>query len=231
MNTASVEAIHGHVEASRAALEAAEEPVRLAAYPALSELLVVNRGFLDLALAREAFRAGDRAGVDAALARVRDVATPRISAGGPEPSDVRVVRRLLAVALEDRAPALAANTEPRPVDAAAACLLVHAEGRWFEPPGGERVACAGRPVLRRILVALARAHLATPGRAVSPAELLAAGWPDERMGQAAARRRLQVMMWRLRELGLRRFLRGDPDGYLLDPAVPVAFDASSARAM
>lgn len=48
-------------------------------------------------------------------------------------------------------------------------------------------------------------------------ELKPLGWPDERMGPASARPRLQLMMSRLRELGLREVIETTDHGYRLVP--------------
>ncbi len=96
-------------------------------------------------------------------------------------------------------------------------LVMASDGRWFTPPAGARVVCGRRPVMRRMLVALAEKHIEAPGRSVGGQELVSLGWPDERMGPASARRRLQVMMSRMRELGLREVIQTTDDGYRIDP--------------
>ena len=52
-------------------------------------------------------------------------------------------------------------------------------------------------------------------------DLVAAGWPDERILSAAAGNRIGVALTSLRKLGLRDILQREGDGYALDPAVPV----------
>jgi hypothetical protein len=107
---------------------------------------------------------------------------------------------------------------------------VDAEGEWFESPSGERVDCSHRPVLSRLLAHLVRERFASPGRAVRSAELVASGWPGERILPSAARNRLKMCLATLRKLGMRELLRTDAHGYLLDPHVPVErIDAARGR--
>jgi hypothetical protein len=93
-------------------------------------------------------------------------------------------------------------------------LRVDARGRWFEAPGGARVLCGSRPVMRRLLV-LVEAACAEPPRPLGTADLVQAGWPDERIRPGAAKNRLHVMMSRLRQRGLRGILIGGELGYVL----------------
>ncbi len=65
------------------------------------------------------------------------------------------------------------------------------------------------------------ARLTTPGRALSADELVAAGWPDERLRPDSARNRLQVALSTLRKLGLRPLLERSKGGYRLAPGVPL----------
>jgi DNA-binding SARP family transcriptional activator len=48
---------------------------------------------------------------------------------------------------------------------------------------------------------------------VSAAELIEAGWPDQRMRAQSARDRLHMMISRIRDLGLRGVLHGDGERY------------------
>lgn len=94
-------------------------------------------------------------------------------------------------------------------------LRIEADGAWFEPPGGSRVACRERRVMRRLLLALTRAHEDRPGTRLTNADLIEAGWPGERVKAEAGRNRLHVMIARMRDLGLRGVLDGDGSGYRL----------------
>jgi DNA-binding response OmpR family regulator len=75
--------------------------------------------------------------------------------------------------------------------------------------------------MRRMLLALVQARLEEPGRALTRDELLAAGWPDERILPRAARRRLEVMVSRMRELGLQGALQTVHGGYRLAPDLQI----------
>jgi predicted ATPase len=166
-------------------------------------------GHLDLCEARRADRRGDpdAAALARARARARLDAACHATTAYAESSDIRVFTRLLERALEVRRPiAAVASTVPR-------TLRVAASGRWIECMGMSRVSCARRPVMRRLLVALTRAHLSQPARGVSAAELIEAGWPDQRMRAQSARDRLHMMISRIRDLGLRGVLHGDGERY------------------
>ncbi len=94
-------------------------------------------------------------------------------------------------------------------------LTIAADGSWFDPPEGPRVVIRSRPVMRRMLLALADARRRDAGRPLSAEQLIAAGWPDQRIIREAAMRRVQVMIGRMRGLGLRDVLETREDGYLL----------------
>jgi hypothetical protein len=100
-------------------------------------------------------------------------------------------------------------------------LRVETRGRWFEAPDAARADCTRRPVMRRILVALVEASGASPPRFLSAAEVVRAGWPDERILAAAARNRLHVTMTRLRRHGLSDLLVANDLGYALSPDVAI----------
>jgi hypothetical protein len=73
--------------------------------------------------------------------------------------------------------------------------------------------------LRRLLVALAKARDERRGIPLEPSELIAAGWPGERLQKRTATNRLRVALHTLRRLGLEDLLLTQMDGYLLDPQV------------
>jgi hypothetical protein len=52
-------------------------------------------------------------------------------------------------------------------------------------------------------------------------DLLAAGWPGERMRADAGAHRVRVAISTLRKMGLRDVLRTEEDGYRLDPCFEV----------
>lgn len=139
----------------------------------------------------------------AAWARDVSQMVPSIdSSGAPWLIEGRILFRLLSTAVATRLP----TVPPR------RALRVHASGRWFELDG-ERVHCGGRRVMRRLLLALAEARLATPARQLTATVLIEHGWPGERMSADSGRNRLHVMLTRMRNLGLRGALEGDDSGY------------------
>ena len=101
-------------------------------------------------------------------------------------------------------------------------LSVRADGSTFRLPGAESdVDLSRRAPLRRILVALAERRRDAPGDAVGLDEIVALGWPGERMGHAAGVNRAHVALAELRKLGLRDVLVTSPDGYALTTACEV----------
>lgn len=130
---------------------------------------------------------------------------PAILSGGPPSIELSVLRRLDALPksstdAEDQAPLRVRE------------LRVAESGSWFRT-GERRVPCAQRPVMRRILLALVQARLKTPGRSLGRDELLRHGWESERMLESSARRRLEVMISRIRALGIDDALETTDDGY------------------
>ena len=102
----------------------------------------------------------------------------------------------------------------------ASTLTLAAHGRRVRLPDGTVLDLMRRAAVRRILVVLARSQ-GDP----SPADaLIAAGWPGERMRPDAARQRLRTAIWTLRRLGFEHLLRTCDEGYLLDPALAIAWN-------
>ncbi|MCA9661530.1 MAG: sigma 54-interacting transcriptional regulator, partial [Myxococcales bacterium] len=127
------------------------------------------------------------------------------------------VRRMLGA----DSPPPAVGRAPVAADDAASAVLVDGEGRWFRLPAGERVEIAHRRALARILAVLVAQRAASPGVPSSMSDLLAAGWPDERVIERAGANRVHVALTALRKLGLRELLLRRDDGYVLDPDADV----------
>jgi tetratricopeptide (TPR) repeat protein len=104
-------------------------------------------------------------------------------------------------------------------------LLVGSEGRWFKVEGAARVDLTGRDALRLVLLRLVDAHEASPGEPVTSADLLASGWPGERIIRTAGALRVRAALSTLRKLGLRSVLISRSQGWLLDAALVVRRDA------
>ena len=96
-------------------------------------------------------------------------------------------------------------------------LVISADGRWFQVPGGRKVTLMRRRSLRLVLRRLLEERLSRPGSALSVDDLLEAGWPGERVVPHAGAARVYVAISTLRKMGLRTFLVSRDDGYLLDP--------------
>ncbi|WP_437502612.1 ATP-binding protein [Sorangium sp. So ce1099] len=183
------------------------------------ELARVASGFVDLALAQAARRAGrgDEAAAGAGAAR-RRIARAREGGAEGAPSsasrsdDVRLLLRIL-----ERSLAALGAPEAR----AEGELLLTEGARFCRPPGGAWHDLRERHAARRLLVALAEQQRRAPGRGLSLAALQEAGWPGERILPGAAANRIYVAMNQLRKLGLKPWLRRDGEGYSLDPALPV----------
>lgn len=97
-------------------------------------------------------------------------------------------------------------------------LVVGADGRFFRL-GDEEVNLGRRGPLRKVLLALAKKRVASPGVGLSNEEVLEAGWPGEKMQHEAGLARVYTTIQRLRGLGLQSLLVTHDDGYLLDEAV------------
>jgi hypothetical protein len=100
-------------------------------------------------------------------------------------------------------------------------LVVDAAGDWFRMPGGARVSCSHRQVLRLLLVAFAAARVEQPGEPVSHESLIQSGWPQERMSLVSGRNRLKQSIAVLRRLGLGNVLKSTRGGYLFSQDVPL----------
>lgn len=169
-----------------------------ASAPALLLTHELQEGFLDLARG------------EAALARVRLRAAEREPRLGMA---ARMVAKLLAAELN-------APFEPRAWDPGPRRLRVARDGSRFEL-GRARADLTRRRVPRALLVALVEGRLHRAGQALPLSELVAAGWPGERIRPDAAANRLYVALSTLRKLGLGPVLYTRNDGYLLDPETEI----------
>jgi tetratricopeptide (TPR) repeat protein len=81
-----------------------------------------------------------------------------------------------------------------------------------------------RPSARAILVRLLRERVARPGVPLPIGELVAVGWPGERILATAATNRVRVAASGLRSNGLEALLVFDRGGYLLDPRIAIGIE-------
>lgn len=158
-------------------------------------------GYLDLALGRHA----------AARERLQAANRPVVDDLGPLDADFlsRLAARGLCRLLGEAEPVRPPPSRPS--------LEIGPEGTWIRVGAGALVvvsAAAGR----RLLVALGQHATARPGAPLSAQELVAAGWPGERILREAGRNRLYVELNKLRKVGLGAVLVTRREGYLLDAA-------------
>ncbi|MGK3959238.1 tetratricopeptide repeat protein [Sorangium sp. So ce118] len=212
------------VEEARRALVPAERLLAQLGDEPDVELARVAWGFVDLALAQAARRAGrgDEAAAHAAAAR-RRIARAREGAEGAPSSasrsdDVRLLLRILERSL-------AALGLPEARAEGERELLLTKGARFVRPPGSGWHDLRERHAARRLLLALTEQQRCAPGRGLSLAALKEAGWPGERILPEAAANRIYVAMNQLRKLGMKPWLRRDAEGYSLDPALPVHYVA------
>ena len=111
----------------------------------------------------------------------------------PLAADARVALRLLSTAI----------ARPK------TNVVIGEDARWFRVGEGERVDLSKRRAPRLILKALAE------GRVLTLDEIIAAGWPGERIQPDAAAARAYTAIKTLRELGLGDHLERRDDGYRL----------------
>lgn len=171
--------------------------------PALSVALSLHRATVTLMAASRG--QGDLAAASAEARALIDRVLPEVERS----DDARFALRMLRRAL--------------PADA----LEVGTAGQWFRVPGREPVSLVSRPTLARVLEALVLARLARPGSPLAWDELLAAGWPDEKVLPSAAQNRVRVALSTLRTLGLRSLLVTESGGHRLDERVSMQRRASS----
>jgi tetratricopeptide (TPR) repeat protein len=182
----------------------------LAAGTEHARLHTLARAHLDLAHARQAQRSG---AVDAART-FRDRAAHVLARSGNPPAgaSVRCGVRLLARVLEPM----------RPNSRSFIARLVVAKGaRSLVLPSGERVDLSRHASLRLIVLALARRHRDGISAGLPSDELLACGWPGERVDPLSGSARVRVALSRLRSLGLRDLLVRIDHGYVLAPEIAV----------
>ena len=99
---------------------------------------------------------------------------------------------------------------------------------WFQPPGAAAVQLSRRRVICRVYGALYDRRVSRPGEPVLLEELLAEGWPGERVLARSGANRVYVALTTLRKLGLRGAIIRTKRGYLLDPELEIGAEAAAA---
>jgi len=223
----AVEIALGEAESGASRFAAAQAALARVAAPTPRLILELHGGHEHARLAREAAAAGDhpaaerhRSAAAAVIARAEAPAPDGTQAPARSSGDVQFALRLLERELaRPTGPLTAAPSERRPTNAP--LLVVGPQARWFRLRDREPVLMSKARAARLVLAALVRLRIDAPGRALSAAELFRAGWPDEKIGHAAASNRVYVTLTRLRQLGLGSLVQSRDDGFLLDPAAVV----------
>jgi len=174
----------------------------------LSGAIAIHRLHLDLAEARAAEARGDTA----AAGRIRE--RVRVALGEPAIGyEWHAARRVCLAVIDHGSTTLVVR------DGGATCML-----------GETSLDLGRRSAARGLLFSLARHRLDHPDQPLSWSELVAAGWPDERMLAHAARNRVKVTIAWLRRAGLRTLIQSDARGYWLHRSSRVVFEPASGRA-
>lgn len=95
-----------------------------------------------------------------------------------------------------------------------AVVRISADGRFFERGAGQRVDLGTRRSLVALLRALIQAS-STPQRSLDVADLVAIGWPSERVLPRAGASRVYVAIATLRKMGLDDVIERTAEGYVL----------------
>jgi hypothetical protein len=145
------------------------------------------------------------------------------TARAPDPALAQVLAEVLAGAVSPGARALGAGrADLRMLVALAdqAAVTVDRSGHLVTLRDGSRISLESRPTLTRLLAALAAAG---PGVEVSRDELLARGWPGQKLVGSSGQARLHVAISTLRKSGVPLVTAESPAGlaYALDPTVRV----------
>jgi predicted ATPase/Tfp pilus assembly protein PilF len=166
---------------------------------------------IDLARARQA----ESEGVIEVASKLRDDVREQIASLPSETTDdVRIAARMLARALS----APPKHPDPKPIVGA---LTVSEDGANVWLPTTARVSLEKRKPVRLLLMRLIEEHEKNSGHALTVDDLLAAGWPGERVIRDAGASRVYVALGTLRKLGLRDVILSREGGYLLDPQVKI----------
>ena len=187
-----LEADEGNLDEARDVLARAEEKLNAIGQNILVTVASLCSGHVALAT-------GERERAERSLAEARQAASGS--------SEVRAAAQRLEAALA-KAPA-----------AGGLVLVVGNDARWFRIGDGERIDISTRRAPRLLLGALLAKRETEPGAALDVADLLAAGWPGERVDHEAGVSRVYTGIATLRKMGLKGVLIRRDEGYLLSPDV------------
>lgn len=188
------------------------------------EIVGLMRGHLDLAEAKAAFDANDLVTMNDRLAAARDALARVTPESGPiRMRDRRLTAATLARAIEDATTWVPRRASQRP-PAEDGVLTLCAAQRSVIVPDGAVVELERHPALWRLVEHFVDVHARSPGRSIPVDELVARGWPDERVRADAGARRVYTALSTLRSRGLRAFLRKSGDGYALVTSLRVVVE-------
>lgn len=178
----------------------------------LARAAALHRGHVELAQARRAELGGEPEKAE----RLREAVRGRVDGARALRSpgdDVRFTLRMLARALD----------RPSDPDSAAGrgSVTVTADASHVRTPRGETFSLEKRRSVRLVLRRLVDGRRETPAKPLTVDELLAAGWPGERVLREAGASRVYVALGTLRKLGLRDVIVSRDGGYFIDPRVDV----------
>ncbi len=212
---AGVLATQGAVSDADSLIAEAEKLLEKRDPHAWSAALGLQHGWIELAKAK---RARSPAEAEQWIAKVR----ARIEAVPHESTDdVRVNVRMLRLAL---AAPMDSTTDLDPH-----ALTISEDAALVRTPIGSRIELDRRRNVRLVLKALVERHSTGPGTPLSVDDLLAAGWPGEKVLRDAGASRVYVALGTLRKLGLRDAIKSRDGGYLLDPALKVVVTKSVVK--
>jgi hypothetical protein len=215
----AVHAACARSDEAKRAFDAAEVQARALGSAPLLATLELHRGHLDLAAARAATAAKGHAEADRLRTRVQERIVATLTSVLRQSDDIRFAARLLRAGLG----AAHREIEGAPTTTIApTSIALGPEGAWFRVASGDEIDLRRRAAPRRILVALARRHATAPGAPMTVPQLVAAGWPGEKVIPEAGMSRVYVAVMTLRNLGLRDCLIRRPDGYFIDPKISVS---------
>jgi hypothetical protein len=124
--------------------------------------------------------------------------------------------------------ALAAPSRPPDPKPIVGALTVSEDAANVWLPTTARVSLEKRKPARLLLLRLIEEHTKNPRHPLSVDDLLAAGWPGERVLRDAGASRVYVALGTLRKLGLRDVILSRDGGYLLDPDVKIVIVGAQA---
>ena len=147
----------------------------------------------------------------------------------PTPEQARALREQV-VSLTGASPERLARSDDarialRILRARLAALTLHAtrDGRVLRLPDGATIDLDRRDVLRRIMALLVSERASAPGQPCSISTSIGTARPGERMRWESANNRFKVALSTLRRLGLKDMIVRDEAGYMLDPAIAIAW--------